>query len=144
MIRSILAIITITFFGYNNENSLSKNTPATQKDTIITNEQVKKTEVDTTLLPAPKTEKKLRYLFYANGGLLGYFNNGTIAGCTRCDLSKENIKTLYAEQSFKNYIVEKYGSLLIGKNERAYPKEKDENGNKEWAMIDYKWIVDLK
>jgi hypothetical protein len=79
--------------------------------------------------------KKLRYLFYANGGLLGYFDDGSITACGRCDLSKESIKALYLEKPFKTYTVEN-GFLLIDGKGKEYPDTAE-----NWAMIDYKWFI---
>ena len=32
-------------------------------------------------------------------------------------------------------------SLLVGEQEMEYPQKQQENNLTEWAMIDYKWIV---
>lgn len=110
-------------------------------------QQIKTTTVTEQQTPFSQTEnkkkRKLRYLFYANGGLIGYFDDGTVATCPRCDLINENIKSLYSIKPFKKYTVGEDGSLLMDGNIREYPTIENENGNREWAMIDYKWIVDL-
>lgn len=87
------------------------------------------------------TNKKLRYLFYANGGLRGYFDDGSITGCPKCDLIKDNVKSLYTAEPFETYTVED-GFLLIDGKEREYPNNNTDNGD-EWAMIDYEWIIDI-
>lgn len=143
-----IAIISLATSCANNENALQQNdelieSDTAQNDTIINTEQTKKTDSATSSSLQKEGERKLRYLFYANGGLVGYFDDGTVAACPRCDLLKENIRALHAAMPFKKYTVEKDGSLLVGKSEHQFPKEKDDNGNKEWAMIDYKWLVNL-
>lgn len=95
--------------------------------------------------PATNTKKesvkKLRYLFFSNGGLVGYFDDGTVAGCPRCDLIKENVESLKKSKPFGTYTVEK-NYLLVNGNERV---ELYENGKptRDLAIIDYKQIVDF-
>lgn len=91
-----------------------------------------------------KNEKRLRYLFFANGGLIGYFDDGTIVGCPRCDLMDENINEMYSMKSIRKYEVRADGSLLVDKREIEYPRKQNEEGISEWAMIDYNWIVQPK
>jgi hypothetical protein len=88
-----------------------------------------------------KNGKKLRYLFYSNGGLTGYFDDGTIANCPRCDLLKENIKILYSLPPFLTYTVEN-GFLLVNGNRKEYPKG-GEGLSEGWALIDYEWLIKL-
>ena len=94
-----------------------------------------------TLTAKKNTPKKLRYLFYANGGLIGYFDDGTIVGCPSCDLIDENVKMLYSMKPTGKYSVNQDGSLLVGEKEMEYPQKQQEANLTEWAMIDYKWIV---
>lgn len=84
-------------------------------------------------------KRELRYLYYSNGGLVGYFNDGTIAGCPRCDLLKSNVDQLYLEKTFNTY-TEKNGVLQIKGGEFEYPKKNNESGSDGWAMINYKGI----
>lgn len=37
-------------------------------------------------------ERKLRYLFYANGGVLGYFDDGTVVPCARCEFTNGHLE----------------------------------------------------
>ncbi|MBK8586838.1 MAG: hypothetical protein IPN88_15995 [Bacteroidetes bacterium] len=50
--------------------------------------------------------KLLKYLFYSNGGLRGYFDDGTITGCPKCDLTQENLNSLYSSQVIGTYVIE--------------------------------------
>ena len=100
-----------------------------EKSAIVENNQIEK-------------RRKLRYLYFSNGGLIGYFDDGTVSACPRCDLIKENVKALYNEKPFKTYTIEN-DFLLIDGNEREYPKQDEGNVTEGWAMIDYKWVVDL-
>ena len=126
----------------------SSEEPAASKSTVSDQAQSDEERGDSVDRQNPSSQdgqgRKLRYLFYANGGLVGYFSDGTVAGCPRCELLEENVKALYTEKPFKNYTVEHDGLLLVNGKERVVPKEKEENGNREWAMIDYKWIVQPK
>jgi len=88
-----------------------------------------------------KEGRKLRYLFFANGGLVGYFDDGSVVGCPRCDLLDVNIESLYEEKPFSTYTVNPDGTLFIDRAEVEYPREAGEDEMPEWAMIDYKWII---
>ncbi len=90
-----------------------------------------------------KQERKLRYLASANGGLVGYFSDGTVTGCPRCDLLKENVDALYSGKPFDTYTVEKDGHLKTGSGEDLLPQTDKGNSPYTWAMIDYKWTVKL-
>lgn len=85
-------------------------------------------------------KKELRYLYFANGGIRGYFDDGTIVGCPRCDFCKSNIQTMFGEKPMGTYIVEDDGTLVINGNEKEHPeyKSSDYDG---WALIDYKWYI---
>ena len=87
--------------------------------------------------PAIKNDKKeLRYLYHANGGLTGFFDDGTIVGCPRCDFCRPNILILFNEEPTGTYEVQPDGSLLINNSAKKIPDYKDDNG---WALVDYKW-----
>lgn len=83
-----------------------------------------------------KQKKKLRYLYYANGGIRGYFEDGTIVGCPRCDFCRSNIMAMYNEKPLGTFKVQSNGSLLINNSEKEFPNYKDDNG---WVLIDYVW-----
>lgn len=85
-----------------------------------------------------KSKRKLRYLYFANGGLRGYFNDGTIAGCPKCDFCRSNILTLFNEKSIGTYQVQADGSLLINTSEIEFPNCQADSG---WALIDFQWNV---
>ena len=83
-------------------------------------------------------------MFYANGGLCLYFKDGSIAGCSQCELLVSNLKLEnYTSENFfsDRYTVEADGSLLIGGTRREFPMEVGPAGEHEWAMIDYRWVV---
>lgn len=90
-----------------------------------------------------KQERKLRYLAYSNGGLVGYFDDGTVAGCPRCDLLKENVEALYTTKPFDTYTLEKDGHLKRAEGDNLLPQAGKGDSPYTWAMIDYKWIVHL-
>lgn len=83
-----------------------------------------------------ENKKELRYLYYANGGLRGYFDDGTIVGCPRCDFCRSSILAMFDEKPMGTYKVQSDGSLLVNNSEREFPKYNNDNG---WALIDYKW-----
>ena len=93
-----------------------------------------------------KSKKRLRYLFYSNGGLIGYFSDGSITGCPRCDPDLENISSMYSSQTTgRTYTVSDKGELLVdwgfgGDEEVIKPMEVDEYGIRAWGIIDYKEV----
>lgn len=93
----------------------------------------------TTKQNTQENKRKLQYLFSSNGGLVGYFNDGSIAGCQRCDLIRENVKGLYRQKTNGSYTANSDGSLNLKSEGRVIPKLED-----GWVMIDYKWLVDLE
>lgn len=87
-----------------------------------------------------KKSKKLRYLYFNNAGLIGYFDDGTISTCPRCDFIKLNIDNLINGEVSGRYTV-KNNRLIINNNREEKPTAQDNNGYSGWAMIDFKWIV---
>jgi hypothetical protein len=87
-----------------------------------------------------KKKRELRYLFFANGGVIGYFNDGTVVGCAKCDFCRSNILQMFKEKPFQKYIVESDGSLLIDGVEKIIPVFNNTQFD-EWALIDYKWYI---
>lgn len=152
---SILAVVAIIFKIYTHMNHhLSGNekveSPKSSNETQLqnpsqessqskNNDEVTRTQSESngeqTNSSVISSNRKLRYLFYANGGLRGYFDDGTITACPRCDLLKDNVNDLYSEKPFETYTVED-GFLLIDGEAKEYP-----DTAQDWAMIDYKWII---
>jgi len=83
-----------------------------------------------------KAKRELRYLYYANGGIVGYFDDGTVTGCPRCDFSKSNILAMFKAKPHATYTVERDGSLMLSNGTREIPNANDDRG---WALIDFKW-----
>ncbi|GEM_PF-1424888 len=81
-------------------------------------------------------KRELRYFYYANGGLRGFFNDGTIVGCARCEFCRSNILQMFNDTPIGTYEVQSDGSLLVNKSEREFP---DYQSDKGWVLIDYKW-----
>lgn len=147
---SILAVIAIIFKIYFRLQHTSSNSEEMErqiaiqearlqnptKDTLQSKNDIKivKAQADSSAITS---NKKLRYLFYSNGGLRGYFDDGSITSCPQCDLIKANVNYLFSEDPFETYTIED-GYLLINGVEKEYP-----DSAQDWAMIDYKWIVDV-
>ncbi|MCC6515207.1 MAG: hypothetical protein IT275_02530 [Chitinophagales bacterium] len=111
------------------EISLREN-EAQQKQKLKIEESTKKPIANN------KNKKELRYLYHANGGIIGYFSDGTIVGCPRCDFCRSNIQAMFNDKPHSTYEVMSDGSLLINNSDREFPSYNDDNG---WALIDYKW-----
>jgi hypothetical protein len=84
--------------------------------------------------------KELRYLFFANGGLVAYFDDGSVVGCPRCDFSRSNIWSLWDAKPHARYQVLRDGRLLVNGTSKESPiyRRGDPDG---WALINYKWYI---
>ncbi len=86
-------------------------------------------------------KRKLRYVYYANGGVVGYFNDGTVSACPRCDFTKDAVAFLYKRKPHgtykigKNCLIETYNGT--SETDPFTPREEDATWG--WAMVDYKW-----
>lgn len=117
------------------------NVPASQPQPVTGNKAgtapLKNKETDRT---KKKSKRELRYLYFANGGIVGYFDDGTVTGCPRCDFCRSNIIAMFDEKPYGTYTVQPDGSLLIDGHNKEFP-EYDETMPDGWALIDYKWYI---
>ena len=73
-----------------------------------------------------KSEKKeLVYLYTAIGGMVGYFNDGSVVGCPRCDFCKSNILSMFKEKPMSSWDLKQ-------------PDAYDPNDNC-WVLVNYEW-----
>ena len=172
MTKSILTfVLAVTLLGCNNNNEKqqelilkTKELQLKEKEIELREKRLATEKADTTPvglgqqatdnatpIPAAVTKnshksknRKLRYLYYSNGGLRAYFNDGSIIDCSRCNLTKENIQFLQndtVEKPIQSYTIEKDGSLLVDGWKHEYPVVNKEEKYEGWAMINYKWFV---
>jgi len=106
-----------------------------EKELSIREKELDKKE-NSSIKEEKENKRKLQYLFSANGGLIGYFNDGSIVGCPRCDLIRENVKNLYKQKSNGSFTVNNDGTLNVKGSGKVDPKSED-----GWVMINYKWLV---
>ncbi len=83
-----------------------------------------------------ENSKELRYLYVSNAGLVGYFDNGSVVSCPKCDFCRTNILTMFNELPTGIYEINNDGSLQINHSEREYPNFNEDKG---WVLINYKW-----
>lgn len=81
-------------------------------------------------------DRRISYLFFANGGTIGYLNDGTVVGCPRCEPSAGNAEKMLSDLAMGTYQVLKDGSLLVNGEQIERPEIKEE-GN-EWMIFDTK------
>ena len=90
---------------------------------------------------------KLQYLYYSNGGLIGFFDDGTVAGCPRCELLPENVDYLLTADPYTTYL-KIDGCLIINASESFCPEYPDPTCSDckpdVWAVIDFKWLVNIE
>ncbi len=86
--------------------------------------------------------KKLKYLLSANGGSIGYFDDGSVVGCPRCDFDENVEESLLHLEVIANYTI--YPTYLFVKYPDYESKEFffDEYGsvNDDWKIINYQRI----
>lgn len=101
---------------------------------LSTREEVK----EEVLVPFSK-DKKLRFLYATNGGLRAYYDDGTLVGCSRCDLMKENLEAMQEMEPMGTYTIDSNGVLLWGTGLDTPSMEDSSWDDGSWAMIDYQW-----
>lgn len=74
-----------------------------------------------------KQQKKLVYLYTANGGMVGYYDDGTVVGCPRCDFCRSNILAMLKVKPMGKWDLKKPDDFI------SY---EEDNG---WVLINYKW-----
>jgi len=146
----VIIVLSFPFSGCSNENAATKTKELELKEKEL---QLRERELSfkeqqslsTSQQPQiqeqkSKRSRELRYLFFANGGIVGYFDDGTITGCPRCDFCKSNILGMFNKEPHGTYIVQTDGSLLINGTDKEVPtySNADVDG---WALIDYKWFI---
>lgn len=117
--------------AYSSDSSISSE--KTEDGTITKNMQLTNAIVDSNKIQK-KNPKELRYLFAANGGMLGYLTDGTVVGCPKCDFITNNIKKVLKWHKAGTYKVQMDGSLLVNGSEELFPNTED-----GWVLIDYEW-----
>ncbi|MFM2385631.1 MAG: hypothetical protein RL660_388 [Bacteroidota bacterium] len=72
-------------------------------------------------------KKELVYLYAANGGMVGYFSDGSVVECPRCDFCRSNILAMFKEKPMRQWDLKK---------PKGFVSYKVDNG---WVLIKYKW-----
>jgi len=86
-------------------------------------------------------KRRIRYLYYSNGGMIAYFNDGSISSCDKCDATTENVRSLYTKNPWKNrYIVQQDGSLYINSYSTRFPVNEPDMIAEGWAIINYVYM----
>jgi hypothetical protein len=75
-----------------------------------------------------KQKKELVYLYTGNGGLVGYFSDGSVVGCPKCDFCKSSILAMFKEKP-------RSGKWNLKKPDDFVFYEED----KGWVLVNYKW-----
>lgn len=155
--KNYILTILLTYFSLftnscNNSNEIKqKELELKERELVLKEKEIEQKERGVVSQPSLKNspkakaeikrfKKELRYLFFANGGIRGYFDDGTIVGCPRCDFCKSNIEAMFNEKPIGTYIVEEDGTLVIDGSEKENPEYRNSDYD-GWALIDYKWYI---
>lgn len=79
-------------------------------------------------------KRRVRYVFYANGGFVAYLTDFTVVGCPRCDPIPENLRNVLNKEPMGTYRPFKNGALLVDGKDIVYPKEKGKMN--EWMIFE--------
>lgn len=86
-----------------------------------------------------QNKRRLKYLYFANGGLIGFFDDGTVSACAKCDLSKVNIEGLKKVDPHTTF--KELDNCLITGQSKFCPMGVDTlnmgHQGQGWAIIDY-------
>lgn len=110
----LLCCIYLSFFLLLNLNLATAQTTSKQK----TVQKSKKNIIQ---------KKELVYLYAANGGMIGYFSDGSVVGCPRCDFCKSNILAMFKKKSSEKWNLKKPND---------FTSYEEDNG---WVLVNYKW-----
>tara|TARA_R110002072_G_scaffold282761_1_gene445843 strand:- start:68318 stop:68695 length:378 start_codon:yes stop_codon:yes gene_type:complete len=81
----------------------------------------------------------LRFLWASNGGLIGYYSDGSIRGCSKCDLLLENLERMKNSNSKGNYLFEN-GCIIEENQEPLCIDPKVDKTHPFWIVVNYKWL----
>lgn len=107
---------------------------------VIEKKITKKNEVQN--LPKDTSSRQLTHVFYSNGGLLAFYNDGTVTGCPQCDLSKSNIELLKSKEPFATYTSDEK-TVYVQYEDGSKSEMKfyvDGKISQDWAAKDGKWL----
>ncbi len=76
-----------------------------------------------------KQNRKLVYLYVSNGGMVGYFNDGSVIACPQCDFTRSNLLSMSQKRPFRKWNLKKPDDFI---------SFEEDNG---WVLINYKWKV---
>ena len=88
-------------------------------------------------------ENKIRFLWFSNGGLIGYYENGDVKICTKCDPIKSNILRLNNSEKFDTYTYTYKDSCILTSKEINCINFSTLDKNPFWLIVDYKWTSNL-
>lgn len=82
------------------------------------------------------------HLFYSNGGLLAFYNDGTVKGCPQCDLNESNIELLKSKEPFATYTSDEKAVYVQyeGGSKSEMQFYVDGKISEDWAVKDGEWI----
>jgi hypothetical protein len=137
----LFCLLVIACKHNNKKNHHSHKVPITTKDSSMYPMEEEYNSVNPAPLPILKSinaKRQLRYLYSNNGGLLGYYNDGTVTGLPKHDLTPNNILYMDSVVPFEKYSVNKDGSILC----RGVIENPNAPGAKvNWPLINNKWNV---
>ena len=82
-------------------------------------------------------EPELKYLFWSNGGTIGFYSDMVVRGCARCDPDEENVKRINYGDPYATYSVADDGLMVHSSSGEHYKMEfKSKSSFPEWLKVD--------
>lgn len=89
------------------------------------------------LFDTSKIQPQLKYTYISNGGIIGFYSDGAVRGCARCDPEESNIKQMGMDEPYATYTIETDGLIFIRSNgESDKMLFKEESGFPSWRKFD--------
>lgn len=92
---------------------------------------------------ATREQRKLRYVIApSHCGIIGFFNDGSVAGTVNRELSKRNIVTLDTAAVFAHYTIDRR-FIIFDDDHSSLDFSSDAQDAYRWVMVDYKWKMNI-
>lgn len=86
-----------------------------------------------------KEQRKLRYIMKPNHcGIIGFFNDGTVAGTIDASVTMRNLATLDTAEVFAHYTIDKH-YIIFNDDHSSLDFSSDIKDGYSWLMVDYEW-----
>lgn len=98
----------------------------------------------TTFAQSKAAPLKLQYLYASNAGMMGFYSDGSVRSCGRCEFDKSNVSKMATQKSSAKYKVVNNVIVFNSKSgKQEFPFYVDEDAKEmdtDWMMFNFKWL----